>query len=91
MAVGGDFCRILLVWHFHQLLLVIFFHLQCRYASIINFVNIAVCLIGAAAFAKASAVILGIVIICLSVVVISFLAQPALEVNNALKSFNYFF
>ncbi|XP_057375508.1 solute carrier family 12 member 9-like [Daphnia carinata] len=50
------------------------------YASTINLVNIVVCLIGAAAFAKASAVILGIVIVCLSVVVVSFLAQPAFEV-----------
>lgn len=50
----------------------------------INVVNIAVCLIGAAAFAKASAVILGIVLVCLSVVIISFLVQPALLVCHIL-------
>lgn len=47
----------------------------------INLVNIAVCLIGAAAFAKAATVILGIVLVCLSVVIISFLVQPVLEVG----------
>ena len=47
-------------------------------------VNIVVCLIGAAAFAKASAVILGVVIVCLSVVLVSFLAQPAFEVLGLL-------
>ena len=46
--------------------------------------NIIVCLIGAAAFAKASAVVLGVVIVCLSVVLVSFLAQPAFEVLGLL-------
>ena len=84
MAVGGDSCMYLLFDNLH-------FEVVCnaifqffRYGSMINVVNIAVCLIGAAAFAKASAVILGIVVVCLAVVIISFLAQPVLEVCHTL-------
>lgn len=80
MAAGGDFCTFPCTNRNSFGLLFLRLSKKFRYASIINLVNIGVCLIGAAAFAKASAVILGIVIICLSVVIVSFLAQPAFEV-----------
>jgi len=50
------------------------------YASIVNLVNVVVCLIGAAAFARMSAAILGIVLVCLTAVFVSFLAQPMMEI-----------
>lgn len=76
MAVGGGSCNFTLKI-FQRILLN---QISFRYASLINVVNIVVCLIGASAFAKASAVILAVVIICLSSVIVSFLAQPAFEV-----------
>lgn len=41
----------------------------------------AICLIGAAAFARMSALILAIVIVCVVAVVISYIAQVPLEVH----------
>ena len=57
-----------------------------RYASLINLVNVVVCLIGAAAFARMSAAILGVVLVCLSAVIVSYLAQPMMEVSSNLNS-----
>lgn len=55
------------------------------YCSVLNTANLLVCLIGAAMFAKTSVAILAIVCICLGSVIISFLAQGAMEVNIILK------
>jgi hypothetical protein len=51
-------------------------------ASVVNLINIGVCLIGAAAFARMSAFILAVVVVCLSVVIVSYMAQPPMDVSN---------
>lgn len=54
------------------------------YATLFNLANLCVCLIGAAAFARMSAVILGVVVVCLSVTVVSYMAQPPMDVSLSL-------
>ena len=80
MVVGGDSCNNLNSAFIYKNFMIIILHFRSRYASAINLINIGVCLIGAAAFAKASAVILAVVLVCLSAVIVSYLAQPAFEV-----------
>lgn len=58
------------------------------YCTILNILNLGVCLIGAGMFAKTSALILGVVCICILSTVVSFFVQEPMNVSstNALNN-----
>lgn len=60
---------------------------QFLYCSILNTLNLLVCLIGAGMFAKTSVLILAVVCTCLGIVFFSFFYEGPLEVGKANNDF----
>jgi len=55
------------------------------YTSLLNFLNLLICLIGASLFAKTTVIIFAIVVICLLSSIISFFLQSPLQVRQTKK------